>query len=125
MPSIECPRDKQENCPKGIDFEYPWDKMVGIMELKDWLAAERGRATQLAAHLKVPPSFVSRMAAAQKPVPLDHCPHIQAFTEGAVTCEELRPDAADYFALIRRQAANEHVCVCINNNSRGATAGEG
>lgn len=75
------------------------------MELKDWLALERGRATQLARHLTVPASFISKMASAEKPVPLDHCPFIQEFTKGEVTCEELRPDAAEYFALIRGQAA--------------------
>lgn len=49
--------------------------------------------------------MVARMASGDKPVPLDHCPQIQAFTEGQVTCEELRPDKVEYFALIRAQAS--------------------
>lgn len=59
----------------------------------------------LARHLDVPASFISKMASGTKPVPLDHCPLIQSFTEGQVTCEELRPDKVEYFALIRAQAA--------------------
>ena len=74
------------------------------MKLPDWLNAERGRKSALAAHLSVPPSFVIKMATGIKPIPLDHCPAIQDFTGGAVTCEELRPDKADYFAMIRAQA---------------------
>lgn len=45
------------------------------------------------------------MASGDKPVPLEQCPFIQQFTDNQVTCEELRPDKADYFALIRAQAA--------------------
>lgn len=47
------------------------------------------------------------MASGSKPVPLDHCPLIQSFTEGEVTCEELRPDKVEYFALIRAQAKSD------------------
>jgi hypothetical protein len=46
------------------------------------------------------------MAAGGKRVPLEHCPFIQDFTAGEVTCEELRPDQAAYFALIREQPAH-------------------
>jgi DNA-binding transcriptional regulator YdaS (Cro superfamily) len=49
--------------------------------------------------------MVTKMASGEKQVPLDHCPLIQKFTDGAVTCEELRPDKAEYFALIRAQTA--------------------
>jgi len=45
--------------------------------------------------------MVTRMASGDKRVPLDHCPLIQAYTHGAVTCEEMRPDRAEHFALIR------------------------
>lgn len=74
------------------------------MLLSNWLKDERGRAARLARHLRVAPSMVNKMAAGTKPVPLDHCPYIEKFTEGAVTCEELRPDQASYFALIRELA---------------------
>lgn len=77
------------------------------MLLKEWLSGERGRGAALARHLRIPPSMVAKMAGGQKQVPLEHCPFIQAFSADAVTCEELRPDAAEYFALIRRQVAND------------------
>lgn len=51
--------------------------------------------------------MVAKMAAGQKQVPLEHCPFIQAYTAGQVRCEELRPDQAEYFALIRRQSAGD------------------
>jgi DNA-binding transcriptional regulator YdaS (Cro superfamily) len=75
------------------------------MMLIEWLSGQRGRGAALARHLKIPPSLVAKIAAGKKPVPLGHCPFIQEFTGGAVTCEELRPDQAEYFALIRAQAA--------------------
>lgn len=49
--------------------------------------------------------MVARVAAGKKRAPLDHCPYIQDFTGGLVTCEELRPDALEFFELVRRQAA--------------------
>jgi DNA-binding transcriptional regulator YdaS (Cro superfamily) len=76
------------------------------MKLKLWVEVERGRATQLARHLGVSQPTVSDWSSGKKQVPLDHCPLIQSFTEGAVTCEELRPDKAEYFALIRAQASD-------------------
>jgi DNA-binding transcriptional regulator YdaS (Cro superfamily) len=72
------------------------------MLLSQWLSEERGRGADLARELKVPPSMVARMASWEKPVPLAQCPFIQKFTDNKVTCEELRPDKADYFALIRQ-----------------------
>jgi DNA-binding transcriptional regulator YdaS (Cro superfamily) len=74
------------------------------MLLNQWVSEARGRGAALARRLLVPPSMVTKMASGEKQVPLDHCPLIQAFTEGQVTCEELRPDKVDYFALIRAQA---------------------
>ena len=74
------------------------------MKLPEWLKAKRGRKSALAAYLGVPPSFVSKMANGERPVPLEHCPYIQAFTENEVTCEEQRPDKVEYFAKIRAQS---------------------
>ena len=48
--------------------------------------------------------FVSDWGSGKVLIPLRHCPYIEQFTEGAVTCEELRPDMAAYFALIRELA---------------------
>lgn len=90
------------------------------MKLPDWLNAQRGRKSALAARLGVPPSFVSKMANGIKPVPLDHCPLIQAATDNQVTCEELRPDKVDYFALIRAQAANDPAASTQQAQAQGA-----
>lgn len=73
--------------------------------MKTWLDAERGRVTRLAAELKVSQPTVSDWSAGKKRIPLDHCPFIQRFTGGACTCEELRPDRAEYFAEVRAIAA--------------------
>lgn len=74
------------------------------MKLTEWCSISRGRQSALAAHLGIKQPTVADWVSGKKQVALDHCPAIQAFTEGAVTCEELRPDKADYFALIRAQA---------------------
>lgn len=71
------------------------------MLLNGWLRKKRGRAAGLARHLNIPASMVARMATGKKRVPLEHCPAIQVFTGHEVTCEELRPDARDYFTQIR------------------------
>jgi len=59
--------------------------------LKDWLAAERGRGVALAAALGVPPSFVTKMAAGSKSIPIEHMAAIEAFTEGVVTRKGMLP----------------------------------
>lgn len=74
------------------------------MNLAEWLASQRGRQAALAAHLKIKQPQVAAWVSGKRPVPLDHCPFIQSFTGGAVTCEELRPDSVEYFALIRQPA---------------------
>ncbi len=74
------------------------------MDLLTFLKAERGRAKTLADVVGVSEATISEWANKKKSIALDHCPAIQDFTGGAVTCEELRPDKADYFALIRAQA---------------------
>ena len=60
--------------------------------LKTWLSAERGRGVRLAAHLRVPPSFVAKMASGDKSIPLEHASAIERFTGGAVTRRDIRPD---------------------------------
>ncbi|MGE3346074.1 MAG: YdaS family helix-turn-helix protein [Ramlibacter sp.] len=77
------------------------------MKLNQWLQQQRGRQAALAAHLGMKPPTVSDWGAGQKQIPLVHCPAIQEFTGGAVTCEELRPDKVAYFALIRQQAGQQ------------------
>lgn len=59
--------------------------------LKSWLADERGRAARLAQHLKVPPSFVTKMGDGAKPIPFQHGAAIEQFTQGAVTRQQMFP----------------------------------
>lgn len=63
-----------------------------------------GGPAKMASLLGVTTQAVCFWRDGERKLPLDHCPAIQEFTGGAVTCEELRPDKADYFALIRAQA---------------------
>ncbi|MGH8647613.1 MAG: transcriptional regulator [Gammaproteobacteria bacterium] len=74
-----------------IDFAYPWVKII-IMLFKTWIESERGRAGALALFLKVPPSFVSKMVSGEKPIPISHMAAIEAFSNGQVTRQEMRPD---------------------------------
>lgn len=63
------------------------------MSLKIWLSQERGRAKLLAEYLKVPQSFVSRMAAGDKPVPVEHGAAIELFTDGAFSRRDYWPNS--------------------------------
>lgn len=91
------------------------------MFLNEWLKLERGRAAGLAACLGIPASLVSKMGAGKKKVPLDHCPYIEDFTQGAVTCEELRPDRADYFSRLQTRRGPSAVGV-LECSGEGAHA---
>ncbi len=67
--------------------------IIAVMNiLKTWLSAERGRAAKLAQHLKVPASFVTKMASGEKPIPFEHGAPIETFTEQEVTRQGLFPD---------------------------------
>lgn len=78
--------------PVDVDETYPVDTMTFMESLKKWLSAERGRGVRLAACLRVPPSFVTKMASGEKSVPLEHAARIEVFTDGAVTRKAIRPD---------------------------------
>ena len=64
------------------------------MTLAQWLSEQYGRSAALAAHLRLPPSFVAKMKAGVKAVPIAHMAAIERFTDGAVTRRDLRPDDA-------------------------------
>lgn len=51
-----------------------------------------GSATKLAARLRVSPATLSQWRNQRRPVPAARCIAIERATEGAVTCETLRPD---------------------------------
>ncbi|WP_269449076.1 transcriptional regulator [Massilia endophytica] len=62
------------------------------MNLKTYIASERGRASTLAAALGVSPSYLSQMASGKTPISPERCVAIWHFTCGVVTRQELRPD---------------------------------
>lgn len=77
--------------------------------LKQWLSAEHGRGSALARHLCVPASFVSKMAAGDKPIPVEHGAQIEAFTEGVVSRRAMFPDTCERIwpELATAPAAND------------------
>lgn len=62
------------------------------MELKTWVDDQRGRQTTLAVEIDAQPQLVWQWANGVRQVPAERCHEIERATEGAVTCEELRPD---------------------------------
>lgn len=60
------------------------------MDLKTYIASERGRATSLAATIGVSPSYLSQMANGQCAISPERCVEIEHATEGAVTRRDLR-----------------------------------
>ncbi len=71
------------------------------MLLSTYLGLNRGAAASLARKIGVRQSQITKWLKGARPVPLEHSPYIEQFTDGAVTCEQLRPDQAEYFALLR------------------------
>ncbi|MCX7825640.1 MAG: helix-turn-helix domain-containing protein [Verrucomicrobiae bacterium] len=62
------------------------------MTLSEWLDAEPRRASRLARHLGISPVCVSQWKTGTRPVPAEHCPEIERFTNGAVRCETMLPN---------------------------------
>lgn len=62
------------------------------MKLNEWLKQERGRQAELARHLGIKPPQVADWISQDKPVPVVHMAAIEAYTEGAVTRRDMRPD---------------------------------
>lgn len=69
------------------------------MRFAEWLKESPGRATDAARHFQVTPSAISQWAA--KGVPVARMKAVRDFTAGAVSLEELVPDAdeADTWAV--------------------------
>jgi DNA-binding transcriptional regulator YdaS (Cro superfamily) len=65
------------------------------MDLKTYIAAERGRATALASKLGISPSYLSQLANGQAPASPERCVEIWRATDGEVTRQDLRPDDWD------------------------------
>ena len=52
------------------------------MNLVDYLADKRGRASQLAEGLGVSPAFVSQMATSSRGTPVERCAEVERLTGG-------------------------------------------
>ena len=73
------------------------------MTLTEFLAQPGQSQIAFAKELGVHQTAVSQWIAGR--VPLDRCVQIERLTNAAVTCEDLRPDLADYFAYLRESSA--------------------
>ena len=65
------------------------------MDLKTYIASQpRGAGSDLAAKIDAPRVLLTQWTVGDAPraVPVDRCADIERATEGAVTCEEMRPD---------------------------------
>jgi DNA-binding transcriptional regulator YdaS (Cro superfamily) len=51
-----------------------------------------GSAAKLAEDIGVSPQYMSQLRSGTRPVPAERCPNIERATNGAVRCEDLRPD---------------------------------
>ena len=70
------------------------------MKLNAWLEGEKGRATAMAAHFGKTPAAISQWKV--NGVPLGLMRAVRDFTEGAVSLEDMVPDAG---AASEQQAA--------------------
>lgn len=68
-----------------------------VMQLKEFLAAERGRAARLALRLKRSQAFVSQISLGQRPIPPAAARVIEDESDGLVKRWESRP--GDWFEL--------------------------
>lgn len=68
------------------------------MKLADYIRAERGNGSKLAAGLGIALSYLSQMASGHRPVPPSMCPTIERLTNEQVRCEELN-DTVDWAAI--------------------------
>lgn len=78
------------------------------MKLLEYLCSVRGRVNELAKEINAPAALISQWKNGSRQVPAERCIDIERATDGAVTCEELRPDLADRWAYLRstkREAA--------------------
>ena len=63
------------------------------MNLKTYLSTlERGGMTGLAKDLGISPSYLSQLASGAAPISHSRCIDIEKASNGAVRCEDLRPD---------------------------------
>lgn len=76
---------------------------TGVMKAIERARDILGGTGALACALGVKPPTVSQWIKGDRPVPTDRCPAIEKATEGAVRCEDLRPDVD--WAYVRANGA--------------------
>ncbi len=69
-------------------------------------AAKLGSQARLARALNVSPAMVHQWLRGIRPIAAEHCPAIERATQGAVRCEDLRPDV-DWACLRNSAVATE------------------
>lgn len=73
------------------------------MKLKTYLSTlERGGVSSLAKELGISPSYLSQLASGAAPISHSRCIDIEKATNGAIRCEDLRPDVD--WAYLRNSA---------------------
>lgn len=102
-------------------MHFPMGHNLPMIKLKTWLSAERGRGAALAAALRVPPSFVTKMGNGEKPIPVDHMADIESFTGGAVTRQEMCPEWRRIWPELA-ESSNKKKAVALNCQAVGAMA---
>lgn len=73
-----------------------------LMNINNWLEAERGRVTALAAHVGITPAAISQWK--HNGVPLEQMKTVRDFTKGEVTLEEMVPDSGNSESEVPEQA---------------------
>lgn len=91
--------------------------------LKAWLSAEHGRGISLAKAIGVPNSFVSKMAAGLKPIPIAHGAAIEHFTDGAVTRQDMFPDTWQRYWPELVETSKQKAAPVLDGHALGAIAG--
>lgn len=61
------------------------------MKFSEWVKGERGRSLAIAQYLGISAPVVSDWVSGKKAIAAEHCKAIERFTNGAVTCREMRP----------------------------------
>jgi DNA-binding transcriptional regulator YdaS (Cro superfamily) len=63
-------------------------------------------AAKLARLLSVSPQAISEWRKGKRLIPIERCAQIEEATDVAITCEELRPDKADFWEYMRLPGSN-------------------
>lgn len=66
---------------------------MAVMKLSDYFS-KRGNQSRLSKTTGIPAPMLSQWASGERHVPAERCPAIERATNGAVRCEDLRPDVA-------------------------------